>query len=330
MYRALPVSLTFFTLGLLIILHAFRNSLHKKKSLVLDELLLGGLHLLFSFLYPIIYLKYEIASTLFLITNFFTGLTLCSIMIIILKELVRVKWNPGLKIKRSYDNFKKKFLANHSTSNEYKRRITHIIPAAVILPIYLIAKSAAPILPHWEAWSVCLIGTIGVSFILFFSIGDLVRVNKPYLLPDWGTKLFSSGLNKEEVTSNTFSTTSAMVLAFAPWILTGFLIFTTVSLVASVSDAMAAITGFRFGRRKFPKKSKKTVEGYIGGVLSTFGLVLLTLFTLSKINPLYILVIGSLSAIIFFLVDFINLPIDDNKINPQAIGLVLLVLIASL
>lgn len=331
MYRNLPVSLTLTVLGFIIILHALKTRHKKRNSVLLDELLLGALHIVSSFFYPLFYNRYaEVSDILFLITNTFIGITLFSITAIILREVIKVKWNPKLRIKRSYEAFRNRFLAGYSKKNQYKRRLTHVIPAAVILPIYLISKSLAPVMPHWEAWSVCLITTIGISFVLFFSIGDLFRVNKPHLLPDWGAKLFTSGLNKKEVKNNTFSTTSAMVLAFAPWILTGFLIFTVVVLVASVSDALAAITGFRFGKRNFPKKSKKTVEGYIAGILSTFGLVILMFFILSRINPLYILIIGSLSALIFFLVDLIDLPIDDNKINPQAIGVVLLVLLASI
>lgn len=330
MYRILPVSLTFFILGLVIILHAL-GSKNKKKSVKFDEILLGIFHVLAAFVYPVMYSNYpSMINTLYTITNVFLGLTLLTLLIMILKEKVSVKYNPSIKTQRSYDNFKQNFLKTHAKKNKYKRRLTHIIPAAVILPIYLIAKSMAPWLPNWEAWSVCLIVTIGLSFVLFFSIGDLVRVAKPHLMPDWASKLFAGGLNEEEVNNNTFTTTSAMVLAFAPWILAGFLIFTIVTLVASVSDAMAAITGFRFGKRNFPKNSKKTVEGYIAGILTTFGLVILMFFILSTINPLYILAIGALAALVFFIVDLIDLPIDDNKINPHAIGLLLVFLIAAI
>jgi dolichol kinase len=329
MLYAWPSSIIFLIIGSLIILTAFKNIRSKKKSLFIDELILGGFHILMALILPFLYYRYSsISASLFLVTNAFT--ILCSVILvtIILIEKIRVSKHPNLIKERSYKEYKKNFLASFDEKNKYKRRITHILPAVVILPIYLIAKSMAPWLPNWEALCMCFIITIGSGFVLFFSVGDLVRVNKPSLLPDWANKLFSKGLNKEEVENNTFTTTSAMVLGFGPWLLAGFLVFTVVSLVASVSDAMAAITGFRFGRHNFPKKSKKTVEGYLGGIITTFLLVLGVLLVLTTINPLFIIFLGLVLAGAFFLVDLINLPIDDNKINPHTIGLVLLLIAA--
>jgi dolichol kinase len=329
MYRTLPISIIFTIIGLLIITNTLYTKHKKKKSVILDEFLLGFFHIFYGFIYTFYFLRYpqDVANTLFSLINIFVAINFIIILGIVFNEMRNIRKNPELKKIRSFNNFKKKFMADYDKKNRYKRRITHIIPALVIIPIYLIGKSLAPWLPSWEAWSVGLIIAVGTSFVLFFSAGDLLRVARPHLLPDWGKKLFSKGLNKEEVEHNTFTTTSAMILGVSPWLLAGLLIFTIVTLVTSVSDAMAAVTGFRFGKRKFPKWSKKTVEGYIGGILTTFGLASLAFFVLSSLNPLIVLIVSALVAMAFFIVDFSNLPIDDNKINPQAIGLVLLLLV---
>ncbi len=330
MYGPFPVIIILFSVGFLIILHALKTKKHKKHARTFDELLLGAFHIILCFIYPLYYLRFpSLSSTLYLLTNILAVATICFLLLILAFEKFNVSKHPYLKKKRSYASFKKNFLSNYNKQNRYKRRITHIIPALVILPIYLIGKSFAPLLPDWEAWCVGLITSAGVCFVLVFSIADLVRVSKPELLPEWASKLFSKGLNKEEVLDNTFTTSSAMILGFAPWLLAGLLVFTIVSLVASVSDAMAAITGFRFGRHRFPKKGRKTVEGYIAGILTTFSLVIASFFILSTINPLLIILFGLFLAGAFFLVDVLNLPIDDNKINPQVIGFVLLILLAS-
>jgi dolichol kinase len=228
---------------------------------------------------------------------------------------------------RSNESFKNNFLKSYDDKNRYKRRVTHIIPALVVIPIYLGSRLLSFAIPNWEGLSVFLILLIGLCFIITFSVADIVRIRWNPLLPEWASKLFSKGLRKEEVEHNTFTTTSAMVLAFSPWILASLFIFMIVALITSISDAMAAIMGFRFGKHNFPSKSTKTVEGYLGGIITTFGLVLICCALMSSINPLYIVIIGSMLAGSFFLVDVLNIPIDDNKINPQVVGITAIILI---
>lgn len=328
MNNALPISVIFSVLGSVIIFNALLTRKNKRKPLLIDELLLGSFHLLLAVYYPIVFTMYGInTESLFLTANILAFLTLGLLGSFVIIEKIRLKKNPKLIKQRSAQSFKENFIKNYDEKNKYKRRIIHILPGLIIVPTYLIGKLLSPIITNAQGLSVFLIAVFGTCFVIMFTIADLVRIKAPQLMPDWASKLFSKGLKKEEVEQNTFSTSSAMVLAISPWILAGMFVFMIISLITSISDAMAAVMGFRFGRHHFPHKSTKTVEGYLGGIITTFGLVLVCCALLSSINPLYIVFVALMLAGSFFLVDVLNLPIDDNKINPQVVGLVSLLII---
>jgi len=329
MYSSIPVTIIFCLLGFAMLFIALRNHKSKKRAVLFDELLLAGLHILLLFYYPLMFSKFDLAPNLYFFSNLFVMSTLFIVSFLILLEAYKVHKNPKLKRVKSYSCFKKFFAVNEK-NNRFRRRLTHMLPIFVILPIYIIFKLASPWLATWDAWCSGFIVFLGLSFIVFFSVADIVRVLKIHLLPKWGWDLFGKGLNKEEVENNTFTTTSAMVLGLSPWILADFTVFFVVALVTSVSDAMAALVGYRFGKRNFPKKSKKTVEGYIAGFVMTFWMALTTFLVLSTINPLMSINIAALVAMSFFLIDFINLPIDDNKINPHVVGLVMILVLTIL
>jgi dolichol kinase len=97
--------------------------------------------------------------------------------------------------------------------------------------------------------------------------------------------------------------------------LSGWLAVGTV-WVAAIGDAMAAIIGIRFGQRRI--KGNRTLEGAIAGFIFGF-LAFLPLWFLIGIPWVY----GLIAASVLFFVDLTAPPIDDNLINPIAIGLVL-------
>ncbi|MFX1510027.1 MAG: hypothetical protein ACFFBR_06950 [Promethearchaeota archaeon] len=99
------------------------------------------------------------------------------------------------------------------------------------------------------------------------------------------------------------------------WMLSGWLAVGAV-LVAAIGDAMAAIIGIRFGRRRI--KGNRTLEGAIAGFIFGF-LAFLPLWFFIGIPWVY----GLIAASVLLLVDFVASPIDDNLLNPIAIGLVL-------
>jgi dolichol kinase len=99
------------------------------------------------------------------------------------------------------------------------------------------------------------------------------------------------------------------------WMLSGWLAVGAV-MVAAIGDGMAAIIGVRFGRHRI--KGNRTLEGAIAGFVFGF-LAFLPLWFFFGIPWIY----GLIAATVLLIVDLSAPPIDDNLLNPIAIGMVL-------
>ena len=79
-------------------------------------------------------------------------------------------------------------------------------------------------------------------------------------------------------------------------------------LIASLSDAAAALVGRKYGKHavKIIKGERRTLEGFIAGTVLAYFIGLLF------VGPIYAIV----GAVIFFLIDFFPLYISDNILNP--------------
>jgi dolichol kinase len=97
--------------------------------------------------------------------------------------------------------------------------------------------------------------------------------------------------------------------------LSGWLAVTAV-MVAAIGDGAAAIIGMKFGRHRI--KGNRTLEGAIGGFFFGF-LAFLPLWYFIGVPLIY----GIIAAIVLLIVDLVAPPIDDNLLNPIAIGLTL-------
>ena len=70
---------------------------------------------------------------------------------------------------------------------------------------------------------------------------------------------------------HTFIASTPLVLSFIPFIFAPFPIFASVALITTGADAVACIIGKKYGKHSLKTNSKKTVEGFIAGGLSTTG-----------------------------------------------------------
>jgi dolichol kinase len=100
-----------------------------------------------------------------------------------------------------------------------------------------------------------------------------------------------------------------------PLMLTGWLAVTAV-LVSAIGDGAAAIVGIKYGRRKL--KGNRTLEGAIGGFVFGY-LAFLPLWFFLGIHWVF----GLIAASVLFLVDLTSPSINDNLVNPVAIGFAL-------
>ena len=101
----------------------------------------------------------------------------------------------------------------------------------------------------------------------------------------------------------------------AIWMLSGWLSVTAV-MVAAIGDGAAAIIGMRFGRHRI--KGNRTLEGAIGGLIFGF-LAFLPLWYFIGVPLIY----GVIAATVLLIVDLVASQINDNLLNPIAIGITL-------
>ena len=239
----------------------------------------------------------------------------------------------------NYDVFTERLLSEYRLV--LKRKVTHILPFGVIGGLILIFSilQFIPIFSEiWQSYALYFIVILGIDFALTFLIGDLIRLfDYSYMPPPVG-ELFIKGLTPDEI--DTFASTSIMVFGFAPFLLFEFPFFLIIALITSIGDGMASIFGIiatnKNFKHEFPKGSKKTIEGYIGGFIFTylcviFGGVFSNFFGFSdpavwSIDVLIIL--GLILSIVVFLIDIItskNIKLCDNYLNPLICGLVTII-----
>ncbi|HID16382.1 MAG TPA: hypothetical protein EYP16_06250 [Candidatus Atribacteria bacterium] len=112
-------------------------------------------------------------------------------------------------------------------------------------------------------------------------------------------------------------TFAAHIYFFASATLIVYLIKDFLAIVAIMifisSDAAAAIVGTSIGRHKNPINNRKTIEGTIAGIIVT------VIVTVIFLNPTY--AIGT--AIVFFIIDSVDIGISDNFTLPLFMGITL-------
>ena len=259
---------------------------------------------------------------------------------------VVLKRKPEIREERNIDNFIDKYekvnkskdtKKPYSLGTDLRRKAFHLIPAVVIIFLWIFAIYiwAGIFLAdlYWgitgEEYAVFLILTVGLTGILIFAALDYIRLSfifenrtMYHLMPNVINKLLLRTLKPGELYD--FTKPVATVLAFVPIFFFPFGIFATAALIASLGDAAASLMGLRFGKHHFPKKSKKTIIGYVSGFIASFmtAIVVLSLFE-PTIDLVKIITMAVGGASVFLIVDILSPRIDDNILNPIFSALVM-------
>ena len=271
------------------------------------------------------------------------------LFLISMQYIFRIWRHPEIKEQRTIGNFIKKFNErnekkrldsnekSHSFSTDINRKLFHLIPPGVIIILWEFTVLFWADVFHqdvlWgiteEEYGVWLIITIGYTAIMVFGVLDYIRLsflfdkrNAYHLMPKNLSGIFLKTLKRDEVCE--ISATAALVLSFVPIFFFPISVFAAAALIASLGDGAASLFGIKFGKHHFPKHSKKTIIGYIAGFVASFitGFVVFLIFEPGM--PLIKNVILSLSgATVFFIVDVLNLKINDNILNPIFCGLLM-------
>ncbi|MFX0022129.1 MAG: hypothetical protein ACFE9S_07365 [Candidatus Hermodarchaeota archaeon] len=251
-----------------------------------------------------------------------------------------LKKEPNLRNNRTIDIFINHFtlmdvknLNNRKSAlrTDFHRKAFHLLPAVIIIFLWLFAVYIWDAL--WDAdqfwgisgteYGIFLILTVGYTGIIIFAALDYIRLshiftNKTiyHLLPKCISNILGKTLKKNEIYE--FTRPVALVLSLVPTLFLPFGVFTAVALIATLGDGAASIFGLRFGRIHIPKSSNKTLVGYISGFLVSFGISILVLwlFELNSLNISKIIIISLTGATVFLIIDFLNLKVDDNILNP--------------
>ena len=332
-------------------IHIVRTWNLKNKEIYkkINEITYTLLPLAFGIYYPFLILKLAGNKKGVVLSNAVDEFTLLGNIFIVGVMMVIAAWGISAKIRtirnpellkeqNNYDFFCKKLLEEYPQRSKSQRRITHILPGAVVTScIFIFYFFFKGLLGEaWSSYALFFIIIIGIDFGFTFIAEDLIRLFDFSYMPPNAIKMCYAGLTPDEL--DTFSSTAVMVFSFGPFIFLNFPIFFIVLLITSVSDAMAAIIGLLASDKKhrFPKSTDKSIEGYIGGFIFTFistlfGIIFSNFFGFSNWSMELAFYLGLILSIVFVLIDIITskVKLSDNYLNPFITGLIVILLLIS-
>ncbi|MFX1525661.1 MAG: hypothetical protein ACFFCC_19295 [Promethearchaeota archaeon] len=336
---SLPVTILFIICGSGLFYYAFKltqkfSSEHNFTNSVLTYILWITAGVIYPFFFsasnPNITF-FQILSTFF-ICIFTPGL----IFLILFYQLQFViKRHPDIREKRNIESFLKNFnqisnVRRQKLTTDAHRKLLHLIPAGIVILLWVFAVYIWDDL--WNSdmtWGITgeefgrfLILTVGYSGILVFGALDYIRLSFIFekhrlfhLIPDNVLNLLGKSMKRRE--NFDFIRPTILVLSFAPILFFPFCIFAASILISTIGDAAASLSGLKFGKKRFPKSSEKTIVGYIAGFLTSIliGFITVTLFD-SGLLFIKIIIISISGGLTFLLIDLLNFKIDDNILNP--------------
>ncbi len=339
----LPVTIIFIFCGVGLLFYAIklRDKFPEEHNFI-NSILTFILWILAGFVYPLYFWTNNPNITWFLaISMFFICIFTPSLIFLILFYQYRfvIKRNPDIKTRRSLENFLKDLdekqnrmnnLRSYDLKTDLHRKALHLFAAGVIIILWVFAVYIWEDL--WrvnEIWGISgkyfgrfLILTVGYSGILVFGSLDFVRLsfifenrNVYHLLPDNVLNLLRKSMKHKE--NFEFIKPVILTLSFAIIFFFPFGVFAAAALIATIGDGAASLFGLRFGKIHILKTSDKTLIGYIAGFFTSFGISILMLILFEfNLGIHKILIIAFSGAIIFLIIDLLNLNIDYNILNP--------------
>jgi len=331
----LPTSLIFIGYSVLTIIYVIKNRNEKiKNHLFLNEILIAILFLTTGFLFPFMiqyhspFLPLESLRFLLFLTSLIFLIEISVWIATLLYNAIISKKNPDIMAERDYNDYCAKVTDRwvDDFKSEFGRKFLHLFTTFVILFFWSLGTflENLGILSQFDldnySFSVWLIITIGLGFVIMFQVADLARLNKFYMLPNWAKRWFLS-MRPEEL--HTFVASTPLVLSLVPFLFAPFPILASVALITTGADAAACLVGKKYGSHSLKKDSNKTIEGFITGGVSTFLIVLIVMnlyHVWMPVSFVKILLMAIVSTVLFLLVDFFANHISDNILNPILTG----------
>ena len=331
----LPTSLILIGYFLLTLIYIIKNKKIKiENHLFANELLIALLFLMAGILYPFIYrshspnLSQNSLNYLWLVTSIIFLIEMGFLVITLIYNAVISKRNPEIMARRDYSKFCEEFNKNwvDDLKSELGRKFLHLFTCFVIFFFWTLGLilDDLGILTQWGldnySFSFWLTITIGYGFVIMFQVADLARLNKFYMIPKWAKRWY---MDMKQCELDTFVASTPLVLSFSPFIFAPFPIFAAVALITTGADAVACIIGKKYGKHNLKTNSKKTVEGFIAGGLTTFIIVIIISLLYHPWMPISIekiIFMSIIATLLFLLVDAFAKNISDNILNPILTG----------
>jgi dolichol kinase len=339
----LPITLLFSSIGLGLLYFAIKlKKKFPKEHIFVNSFIVSVLWIISGVLYPFFYprdneyVRFHQSFSMNIICIFGPFLVF---LILLYQSKVVLKDKPELRENRTITKFLEKYdilnvnqinNKSYSLRTDFHRKIFHLLPGLFIIILRIFAINIWDGL--WNAdqiygitgseYAMFLILTIGYTGVVLFAALDFIRLSFIFeksniygLLPDCFSNLLVKTLKRNE--NYEFTKNMVLVLSLVPMLFLPFGIFTAATLITSIGDGVASLMGIGFGKYNFPKKSSKTIIGYISGFLASFGVSLFSLWLFEPYLNSYKVIIISLSgAVVFLIVDLLSLKIDDNILNP--------------
>ncbi len=332
----LPTSLIFIGYSIITFIYVFKNRREKiQKHLFFNEILVVLLLLMAGILFPFMiqFHSPQLANSTLNFLWFFTSTFFLIEMgvwgVFLTYNAIISKRNPEIMAERDYSIYCKE--VNNRWVDDFKsefgRKFLHLLTTFIIFFFW----SLGTILDNLGflsqlnldqySFSYWLIITLGLGFVIMFQIADLSRLNKFYILPEWG-KRWLLAMRPSEL--DTFIASTPLVLSLIPFVFAPFPILASVALITTGADAVACLIGKKYGTHRLKKNSNKTIEGFIAGGITTFLIVFMIMNMYHfwmPISFIKILIMSLVSVILFLLVDFYIEHVSDNILNPILTGL---------
>lgn len=352
-FFTLPITIFFIINGFAQLYYAIRlRKKFLKKHNIQNSILVFFLWILAGILYPFFYLRDNFYIRWFQLLSMqiiciYAPLLIFAILFYQYQFIV--KKNRDLKLERTIEIFQNRMISLHNEKANNKnyplitdlhRKAFHLIPAVVIIFLWFFAVYVWDGIWNanlfWgitgEEYGIFLILTVGYTGIIIFAALDYIRLSYIFesksiyhLMPKSISNLLVKTLKPNEIYE--FTKPVALVLSFVPIFFLPISIFSAAALISTLGDAAASIFGICFGKKNFPKSSKKTIIGYIAGFSSSFLCALFVLWIFEPFLPLIKAIIIALSgALVFLIIDLMSLKVDDNILNPIFCGLVMILL----
>ncbi len=318
----MPVTALFVIIGLVYLYYSLKL---KKKFPAEHNLLTSAatfiLWLTAGIIYPLLYPEGAFMQALS--TVIIVLITPLFIILCLAIQNSIIKKNPGLLKHRCVEGFNKLFKDNEAklkiTGKDLTRKTFHALPPVLLIIIWVVCND------YFSAdLGRSLILTSGYTGLTLFAFLDFIRLSfinarkLNHLLPEGVSRMLARTMKRRELYEPL--KVAPLILAMIPILFFPFAVFLSMMLIATLSDGAASVMGHYFGKARFPKKSNKTIVGYVAGALTAFAIVVISFSVLETLPLASVLLLGMVGMSAFFIIDVINSRIDDNILNPLVAG----------